>query len=148
MVTIAEMQRRLNETDQQIDTLTEDSINETGKDYAELNTEQMWEGQRNDGNAITPSYAARTIAYKKRAKQPYDRVTLKDTGAFYSGFKVEAGADKITMQSDVDYEKYIQERYGDKIFGLDDERRKQYTFNSFWPQLKKKLVSILKLEFV
>lgn len=59
---------------------------------------QLWKGQDMYGNEIKTykaeleksgyNYALSTIQIKKDKKQPYDRVTLKDTGQFYNSIKL------------------------------------------------------------
>ena len=59
--------------------------------------EQMYQGINASGNAIKPDYANSTINYKKRNFQPYDRVTLKDSGDFYDSIEIEARTDDFVI---------------------------------------------------
>lgn len=97
--------------------LAEQSINATSTAFAKKNTEQMYAGKLNTGEDITPEYAASTKQRKKAKRQP-EKVTLKDTGKFYRGYKANAKGGFIVLQSDVEYEKYLDKRYSDKIHGL------------------------------
>lgn len=63
-------------------------------------------------------YSPRTVKNKRRKGQPYTRVTLKDTGAFYEGFKVIADSGGFYVTStDAKTEKLV-EKYGSAIFRL------------------------------
>lgn len=62
----------------------------------ELNIDQLQEGKGAQGQqlrtdfAVYPNvYALYTIKEKQAKGQPFDRVTLKDTGKFYSSLKVD-----------------------------------------------------------
>jgi hypothetical protein len=148
MTTVAEMNKRFEKLDSGIDLMAWDSIDETGKEYAEKNAEQMFEGRLNDGTPITPAYAAKTIAIKKKKGQPYDIVTLRDTGAFHSSMNAMADNDLIRVGGNVDYENDLQKKYSDKIFGLDKEKKSEYTFGPFWGAIKPKIEDVTKLSFV
>ena len=73
-----------------------------------FNLDDMYEGKRPDGTPIekTPlpwqqdnRYEQSTIAEKKVKGQVYDRVTLKDTGAFYEGVKVNVvGSQQLRIE--------------------------------------------------
>ena len=85
----------------------------------QINIDQLDEGKGAKGQqlrtnkAVYPSvYAAFTINEKKKKGQPFDRVTLKDTGKFRSSFKVRpfpghAIIDSNTQKPDGDIEDNI-----------------------------------------
>jgi hypothetical protein len=98
-----------------IDTLQEKEI---GAKAADMNTGQLWAGIDSESRNITPSYAASTIAYKRRNKQPTGRVTLKDTGDFYDNLMPEPIDDGIELTSDLPYTPFLVGGYGRNIFGL------------------------------
>lgn len=95
----------------------------------ELNTQdQLFEkgedklGRRLD--AIGGGYSFYTIALKQQKGQPTDRVTLKDTGAFYDSFKVvvPSGEDYIIIIANpIKDGKDINEEWGGYIIGLQQE---------------------------
>lgn len=85
------------------ETLVTISIEDTAADFGKLNTEQMYEGQLSTGAAILPHYSANTVAIKKRKGQPYDRVTLKDTGDFYRGYHLQVISGELVEDSNVQY---------------------------------------------
>lgn len=87
----------------------------------DANTEQLWAGKTRDNQDIEPPYSEWTVAVKNTFGQPFDRVTLKDTGAFYKAFTVKWGPDKFELLStDEKYDK-LGEKYGFQIYGLSPE---------------------------
>lgn len=84
-------------------------------------------------------YAARTIKVKQKKGQPYDRVTLKDTGEFYSSLHVEFDDKGFYVTSTDDKAKYLLARYGKTIFRLTDENLVELLKNYIKPSLKEKL---------
>lgn len=139
---IGEKIQAIEQLQQNIASFADESFVETKDDYAQLNTEQMNEGELNDGTAISPGYTSRTIQIKKRKGQPYDRVTLKDTGAFYSGYTVQPQGDELNLDSSVSYATDLTKKYSDKIWGLNDKNRQTYAFGAFWNALKKKIENL------
>ncbi|QDP50440.1 MAG: hypothetical protein Unbinned5350contig1001_55 [Prokaryotic dsDNA virus sp.] len=88
----------------------------------ELNLEkQLYKGFKNNGDSVRPKYAPSTIKRKKRKGQPFDRVTLKDKGDFYEGFRVEYEEDSFIIYGDDEKTKYLIKRYGKEVFGLNDK---------------------------
>jgi uncharacterized protein YaiL (DUF2058 family) len=99
----------------------------------DLNTnEQLYKGRDATGELlenIGGEYAALTVSYKKSVGEPYDRVTLKDTGFFYKSFNVKAKEKEFEIIAD--YEKIdddgeksdLRGRWGDNLAGLTKESR-------------------------
>lgn len=90
----------------------------------DANVQRLFDGKLTNGERITPDYADSTIDEKKRKGQPYDRVTLKDTGDMYSFLFVKVDNGSILFDSKVDYVDVLRKRYGEMIFGLTDENKK------------------------
>ena len=100
------------------------------EEIVRLNTdEQLFErGINAEGVELADiggDYAEVTVLLKKEESLPFDRVTLFDTGEFYSSFYVkvfdtyfEIVADTIKDGED------LQNRWGDELLGLTDESRK------------------------
>lgn len=85
------------------------------------------QGIDSGGNSIG-AYAASTVARKRSKGQPTDRVTLKDTGAFYKTF------DLIPINTELDFElvadddgKNLFDRYGADILGWTKENTNEIT---------------------
>jgi hypothetical protein len=146
MTTVQDMINRLRQVD--IESLTWASLEETRAAYVEAQVSQMNAGIRSDGAEITPQYAASTVARKKRKGQPSDHVTLRDTGEYHRKMSVSVDNEDLKINSDVEYEKYLDERYTSKIYGLESDRLESYTFGPFWGVLKQKLEEVTKLQFV
>lgn len=92
----------------------------------ELNTKnQLFEGI--DANGVTLSsigggYAPVTIAIKRTNNQPFNRVTLKDTGDFYKSFEVRYEMGGIVIDADTIKDgDDLRDRWGDDILGLTHE---------------------------
>lgn len=109
-------------------TLIQRVIKRHVKDIVALNTdEQLFQrGILATGAPVTPHYRPRTIRYKRRHGQPYDRVTLRDKGRFHSKFKVILNDEDFTIDSDepnqAKYD-YLTKKYSNDIFGLTDEHK-------------------------
>lgn len=88
-----------------------------------LNKKQLDLGVRSDGTNIAPEYEAITVAIKQSKGQPTDRVTLKDTGAFYRGFRTVVFGDRFNIISMDLKERSLIEKYGVNIFGLNEASR-------------------------
>lgn len=145
MCTVAAKIRDLRSLDLELETVL--AIEETSKDFAKLNTDQMDKGQLNTGEQIKPAYTANTIARKKAKGQPFDRVTLHDTGKFYDSIAVQVDNDHINISSPVDYSLSLELKYTSKIFGLNAENSKKYNFGPFWSVFKRNVEHITGLKF-
>jgi len=97
-----------------------DSMRETKQDFIEWQQEQMNTGKKSTGGPIKPFYRPATVRIKKAKGQPYDRVTLKDTGAFQDSFflvvKPGDGTFKVVFTNIKG--PWLVDKYGESIFGL------------------------------
>ena len=84
-------------------------------------------------------YTARTIQIKQRKGQPYDRVTLRDTGEFYKSLHVEFDDDGFYVTSTDDKAKYLLARYGTTIFRLTNENFSELLHNYIRPSLRERI---------
>jgi len=96
----------------------------------DLNTEDQLFGRGIDseGNSLG-EYAPLTISIKKAKGQPYDRVTLKDTGDFFNGFRADTSEWPVQIYSTDRKARSLAERYGSGIFGLTSDNLDQFTSN-------------------
>lgn len=89
-------------------------------------------------------YAPRTIKNKKKAGQPYDRVTLKKTGKFYDSLYLHVDENGFSVESSDPKADKLKEKYGAEILRLSDYHFKQYLEflkrYRLTPILKKKLM--------
>jgi hypothetical protein len=92
------------------------------------------------------SYSPYTIMKKLEKGQPFDRVTLKDTGEYYDSYRIVApsGADYIMIITNPIKEgKNIEQEWGGYIVGLNQEN-KQWLIDEvrerFIPKFKEALL--------
>jgi len=92
------------------------------------------------------SYSPYTIMKKLEKGQPFDRVTLKDTGEYYDSYRIvePSGADYIMIITNPIKEgKNIEQEWGGYIVGLNQEN-KQWLIDEvrqrFVPKLKEALL--------
>lgn len=85
----------------------------------DANHGQLFSGIDSEGNELG-EYAESTKKRKQRKGQPFDRVTLKDSGAYYDSFKIVVTASQILIVTDhvksdgTD----LHEEWGEDIEGL------------------------------
>ncbi len=94
----------------------------------ELNQDQLYDlGEDSKGNKLwsfSPSmpYSPYTIKIKQAKGQPTDRLTLRDTGAFYKSFTVEVEGTSIVLDADGrKKDTNLFSKYGIDILGLNDQ---------------------------
>lgn len=66
-------------------------------------------------------YRPLTIQVKIEKRQPYDRVTLKDTGEFYDSFYVDTAEDRFYIKASDEKTNWLIKKYGAEIFGLTND---------------------------
>ena len=66
-------------------------------------------------------YRPLTIQVKIEKRQPYDRVTLKDTGEFYDSLYVETAEDRFYIKASDEKTNWLIKKYGAEIFGLTND---------------------------
>jgi hypothetical protein len=119
-----------------------DSLRETKETIADLNAVQMFTGLRADGTEILPDYKNLTIEIKKTKGQPTDRVTLRDTGAFYQGINTTITQTSVITDSTDPKTEKLKKKYETskgKIFGLGGEYHNEYMNEQLRPTFKKKM---------
>lgn len=124
-----------------------ESFDESAESYADLNATQMYSGVKSDSEEIKPFYSASTIVYKISKGQPYDRVTLRDTGNFYKGIYAKLQGTRIEVGSTDEKAEQLEEKYGKKIFGLDIEPKREFVFGPFLKAVQENFTTITKLPY-
>lgn len=104
----------------------DNSLDAKKKDYVDLQKDQLFHGLRSDGESITPFYTRFTIAIKKEKGQVTDRVTLRDTGAFYDGIYADPRSEGLVVDSSDEKTDMLTKKYSDAIFTLEDERKQLF----------------------
>jgi hypothetical protein len=122
--------------------------NEFKRLVIELNTEgeassQLYElGEDSTGKSLG-KYTPFTISEKRKKGQPTDRVTLKDTGDFYSSFQVLPFKGGFIIDADpIKEDTNLFDRYGEDILGLNDENLQliiKFYLDAFQFELQKRL---------
>lgn len=103
-----------------------------------LNKEQLnEEGVNSKGQEIASymPYSPATVARKMRKHQPYDRVTLRDTGKFQAGFQLVVTKGSYRVTSSDSKTDALVEKYGPYIFGLTSENRDQLIAEVLMPAI-------------
>lgn len=111
------------------------------------NTEQLYDGEYTNGNQISPAYTPTTIKIKTAKRQPADRVTLKDTGAFYEGIKsnVNISSKSVVIDSTDSKTTDLKVKYqsgSDEIFGLSTDSKNEVVFVTI-PHANQELFNLL-----
>ena len=103
----------------------------------DLNTEnQLFErGIDANGEALPMPYAPFTVDYKQAVGQPTDRITLRDTGEFHSGFFVRYKNKEFSLWSSDGKTEELIDRWGEDIFGLTEESLNELIWGYIYPEL-------------
>ena len=120
-MTIAECSNRYDEA---IDGLQEELsriLADMEVQFVAWQTERLFFGQYPDGSEIEPEYTDYTIEIKQMKGQPYDRVTLLDTGDFYGRIFAKMDGEELVIDSEDWKSEHLKGKYGENIFGLRDE---------------------------
>lgn len=113
---------------------------------AELQVGQMLVGHNARGDKIG-WYLDKDYRILKHSLNPYPGfgyVDLKMTGAFYEGVFAEIDMDDIIFDSTDSKSDDLQERYGEEIFGLDEEMTKQFQ-EQFYDDIMEKIQKALQV---
>ena len=108
--------------------LIENSLIETSENYKGLQKDQMIHGLNSKGTQIG-KYRSPAYAQKKSSMNPLageGNVDLKLTGDFYSGIFTDVRSDGILVDSADQKSEALQQKYGETIFGLDDDNKQEY----------------------
>lgn len=97
--------------------IVEKKIVENQSQVLDLNTSQLYSGIDSKGQSLG-EYRPFTVRLKRAKGQPTDRVTLKDEGDFYQGFRLEDNKFPFDIGSTDSKSDMLADKYGDDIFGL------------------------------
>lgn len=108
-------------------TLVSTIVRENEGEVLELNTDsQLFEQGVNSLGVSIHSYAPyapKTVYLKQRKGQPYDRVTLRDTGNFHRSFFLQYQRDGFSIYAKDQVTLDLVDKYGEAIFGLTQESK-------------------------
>lgn len=112
-----------------------------------MNTDQLFEGKKSDGS-IMPPYSKTSVEVFGKPEGP---IRLFDTGDFYNGFILHTEKFPILFNSKdsktfllVEGNGYTK-GYGENIFGLTEENKKDLTENYLKEEIQNYYKSIFKL---
>lgn len=122
------------------------AINSNERVLLEIQTqEQLFKkGQGVDSISLYPSYASSTIRQKKKKGQPFDRVTLKDTGDFYNSISIKTQGQQMIITASVSYTQYLLSKYGNSVFGIQPIEFKKFLETYYVPIFKESFNKIGK----
>lgn len=109
----------------------------------QTNVQLFTKSEDREGITIHPEYTNFTISIKLSKGQPTDRVTLKDTGAFYRSINVVATSNQLIIETSISYAKKLVEKYGEDILGIQDMEMKEFVIKFVMPQLEKNIKTII-----
>lgn len=116
-----------------------DIIQDAEAEIVEMNTEDQLFSKGIDSEGIEimryAPYSELTKEIKEQKGQPYDRVTLRDTGDFHYSFEVEADSDKMVIIATDEKTEDLLDRYGEEIIGLTDENLQKFRDETLLPKL-------------
>lgn len=121
---------------------TRKALEQNQQRIVEMNVEQLYDyGMNSLGIRIDTyePYSPYTVRIKQEKGQPYDRVTLRDTGDFHKSFEVvfEPVGFYITA---TDYKTQdLIDRYGARIFGLTPENKQDLTIKYVVPVIREEI---------
>lgn len=115
-MTVEEMKRKLQGVD--VPDIAVKSVQQKSDDLVGWQKEQLFSGKNSAGKNIRPFYKPSTIANKKKAGQPYDRVTLNDREDFYDGIIVDIGTQVWNLTSTDSKTFDLIAKYSPLILGL------------------------------
>lgn len=126
-----------------VDLSAQVAMENTASAATKAQREQLYQGLRSDEEPIVPPYSPSTVTRKKKKKQPYNRVTLKDTGDFYKGILLDVRQDVFVLESADHKSGDLQKRYSKKIFGLGSAAKAKWQ-KKLEPEFRKQIKSYLK----
>jgi len=122
-MTISEAKRRVQYAISGLDYEIENNIiPQAEDDIIEMQMNRLWEGVLVDGSSL-PDYTPYTKRIKEQKGQPTDRMTLRDTGAFYNQIFAKVNNSEVIIDSRDEKSEELKDRYGEQIFGLTDENK-------------------------
>ena len=112
------------------------------KDF-QVNKQMFDKGEDSKGKKISPMYTLRTKAIKRIKRQPINRVTLRDTGDFHRSIIVNAKPDEVEITTTIPYAKYLFQKYGDDILGIQEELLQEFAQKYILPTIKESFDDII-----
>jgi hypothetical protein len=125
--------------------LVVETLIENEEHIVDLNTQQLFQGERADGTVL-PDYSWVSVNFYNKPEGP---IRLYDTGDFYGGFKLGSKSGKaefpLYIISTDKKSNELQTKYGNEIFGLNEENMRGLVQVFILPSIGKKLRGIIQL---
>ena len=137
--------KALRQLPQQLTATTEQVVSQNKAFLEDANTAQLAEGLDSDGRAIVPEYAPLTVAIKQLQGLPSNRVTLRDTGDFYTSIIAQVDATEFEMVATDPQTPALVEKYGDEVLGISEEHLEEFRTDYVRPELELKTRELLQL---
>lgn len=138
-----ELSQKIQRTISELPKVSQQIIRDNEQEIVELNQEQLYSGYDSDNQQIFPAYSGSTIFIKRSKNQPFNRVTLFDTGDFYRGFRIKLnGYNKpFNIFSTDSKSSDLVDKYGSSIFGLNRTNQEYINYEIIKPELERYLRS-------
>ena len=132
MTTVLDVLENFSKLD--IDREVKVSIAKTSKQMADLNREQLLNGDTARTGKM-PDYSPISVSVYGKPAGP---IRLYDTGAFHASIQVDVGGDSLEFIADDRYN--LLERYGeDNVLGLNNTQQEYYNNEIFYPEFRAKI---------
>lgn len=122
-----------------------EAVIENEQHAMDLNTQQLFRGERADGTML-PDYSFVSVNFYNKPEGP---IRLYDTGDFYGGFQLGSKSGKaefpLYIISTDKKSNELQTRYGREIFGLSEENLHGLAQVFIIPAIGKKLRNLIHL---
>ena len=145
MRAIERLERKLRELKAVINPTLKQTIDRNKGVLIDQQQTQMNKGRDAFNVSFIPSYAESTIKQKKAKGDPFNRVTLKDTGELYRSITIDTTTTQAIISTNVEYFKYLVDHYDTNIIlGIQSEFLNEFLNKYFKPELRKAWEQILK----
>ena len=108
------------------------AIEQHEREILDMNREQLYEFGHNPLGISIGNYSPYTMKVKQEKGQPFDRVTLRDTGDFYAAFHLQADNTGFYISSSDWKTDELLLKYGN-VFGLTEENRLKVAWSFLFP---------------
>ncbi|MDF7810707.1 hypothetical protein [Hymenobacter sp. YC55] len=121
---------------QAIDGQIEATVRDNAPFLEDANTAQLERGKDSTGADITPEYTDFTRALKEIKGQPADKVTLRDSGNFYTSIIAKLSGKSVELVGTDPKTDELVEKYGPDILGLSDLSLDEFRQDYIKPDLQ------------
>lgn len=130
-----------------VDTVSQEAMEQVTTPLKEKQKDQLLSGLNRMGEQIG-KYRSPAYAKKKYAMNPLPGEGIPDlklTGAFHREVYAEVRGDKVIVDSTNDKTQALVNKYGEKIFGLNTEKKIEFIKEDLKPAFIREIKKTLKL---